>query len=239
MRRNSSMRNNQHQHVLGGRVCVKRDLFLIMGEDEADLLKYATAATFAIITEPWRLEIDLWRSFINVDMAFLRIRKRNGWIDWVSLRDAHKIHSKGLDQKKKQMTSQHFVLQGRWIVGHPTGQAGRESFQSRWAYSEKAILLQTTVTSFYYLIFSTVYFTPYMWKVLAAGSTLLIRCTARLKAWGNTWVGHMSSFKRQPRYPLVTRRRLHSPAEVDLERNLHSSIPTSVQILYDVARTNK
>lgn len=35
-----------------------------------------------------------------------------------------------------------------------------------------------------------------MWKVLAAGSTLLIRCDARFKAWGNKWVGHTSAFER-------------------------------------------
>jgi len=77
---NSSMRINQYQHVLGRRVFVRRDLFLVMGENEEDLLKYATAATFAVISEPWRLEIDLWRSFINVDMAFLENLKEE-WLD--------------------------------------------------------------------------------------------------------------------------------------------------------------
>lgn len=50
---------------------VKRDMFLVMGKDEEDLRKYATAVTFAVQTDPWRLEIDLWRSFANVDFAFL------------------------------------------------------------------------------------------------------------------------------------------------------------------------
>lgn len=77
---NSSMRINHYQHVLGRRVFVKRDLFLVMGENEEDLLKSATAATFAVISEPWRLEIDLWRSFINVDMAFLENLKEE-WLD--------------------------------------------------------------------------------------------------------------------------------------------------------------
>jgi len=53
------MRINQYRDILGRRVFVKRDLFLVMGENEEDLLKYATAATFAIISEPWRLGIDL------------------------------------------------------------------------------------------------------------------------------------------------------------------------------------
>ena len=51
-----------------------------MGEDEEDLLKYATAATFAIVGEPWRLEVDLWRSFVNVDMGFLENLKEE-WLD--------------------------------------------------------------------------------------------------------------------------------------------------------------
>ena len=46
-------------------------MFLVMGEDGADLLKFATATTFAIQTAPWRLEVDLWRSFVNVDLGFL------------------------------------------------------------------------------------------------------------------------------------------------------------------------
>lgn len=51
-----------------------------MGENEEALLKYATVAAFAIISEPWRLEVDLWRSFVNVDMAFLGDLKEE-WLD--------------------------------------------------------------------------------------------------------------------------------------------------------------
>lgn len=49
------------------KVLVMKDLFLVMGEDEEDLHRYAVASTFAIQTDPWRLEVDLWRSFVNVD----------------------------------------------------------------------------------------------------------------------------------------------------------------------------
>ncbi|MCJ1290653.1 hypothetical protein MMC34_002195 [Xylographa carneopallida] len=55
-----------------GKVVLKSDLFLVMGEDEKDLQKLATAVTFAIQTRPWRLEIDLWKSFVNVDLKFLK-----------------------------------------------------------------------------------------------------------------------------------------------------------------------
>lgn len=44
---------------LGNKVLVKRDLYLVMGEDEAELFKVAGGVTYAVQTEPWRLEIDL------------------------------------------------------------------------------------------------------------------------------------------------------------------------------------
>jgi hypothetical protein len=44
---------------------------LVMGENQEDLLRLAVAATFAIVTRPWRLEVDLWKSFVNVDLKFL------------------------------------------------------------------------------------------------------------------------------------------------------------------------
>ena len=68
------------KHVLKEKVLVKKDLFLVMGEDEEDLHKYAVATTFAIQTDPWRLEVDLWRSFVNVDLGFLE-GLRTEWVD--------------------------------------------------------------------------------------------------------------------------------------------------------------
>lgn len=57
--------------LLKENVVVKRDLFLVMGKDEEDLKRFATGVTFAVQTRPWRLEVDLWRSFVNVDLGFL------------------------------------------------------------------------------------------------------------------------------------------------------------------------
>ena len=50
---------------------VKRDMVLVMGEDETDLERLVAAATFALQTNPWRLEVDFWKSFVNVDLPFL------------------------------------------------------------------------------------------------------------------------------------------------------------------------
>lgn len=55
----------------GDRVVHRADLILVMGVDEDDLLRYCTAVTFAMQTKPWLREIDLWKSFINVDVEFL------------------------------------------------------------------------------------------------------------------------------------------------------------------------
>ncbi|KAI4089351.1 MAG: hypothetical protein L6R37_008059 [Teloschistes peruensis] len=71
MHSNLSNRMKKYEHVLRGRTFVKRDLVIVMGTDEEDLLRLATATTFAIVEEPWRLEADLWRSFVNVGLGFL------------------------------------------------------------------------------------------------------------------------------------------------------------------------
>ncbi|KAI0880759.1 uncharacterized protein GGS22DRAFT_182070 [Annulohypoxylon maeteangense] len=61
--------NNQLK--VGERVVHRNEVILVMGTDEVDLLKYVTAVTFAIQTKPWHREIDLWKSFVNVDLGFL------------------------------------------------------------------------------------------------------------------------------------------------------------------------
>ncbi|KAI1444975.1 hypothetical protein F5Y02DRAFT_408701 [Annulohypoxylon stygium] len=59
------------QLQVGKRVIHRNEVMLVMGTDEVDLLKYVTAVTFAIQTKPWHREIDLWKSFVNVDLEFL------------------------------------------------------------------------------------------------------------------------------------------------------------------------
>ena len=60
------------QRQFEGHVMSRGDLILVMGKDADELLKYCTAVTFAIQTKPWLREIDLWKSFINVDLDFLQ-----------------------------------------------------------------------------------------------------------------------------------------------------------------------
>ncbi|KAK6708341.1 hypothetical protein SNK04_009304 [Fusarium graminearum] len=50
-----------------------------MGEDEDGLFKYCITVTLAIQTKPWMWEIDLWKSFINVDMDFIE-RMEEHWL---------------------------------------------------------------------------------------------------------------------------------------------------------------
>lgn len=53
------------------KVAFRGDGILVMGEDEEDLLRLSTTVTFAVQTKPWLREIDLWKSYINVDLACL------------------------------------------------------------------------------------------------------------------------------------------------------------------------
>lgn len=62
------------------RVLNRGNLILVMGEDEKDLLKWCTAVTFAMQTKPWLREVDLWKSFINVDLGFLENLDAH-WLD--------------------------------------------------------------------------------------------------------------------------------------------------------------
>ncbi|KAI1373044.1 hypothetical protein F4677DRAFT_462599 [Hypoxylon crocopeplum] len=59
------------QLSVGECVIHRSEVILVMGLDEVDLLRHVTAVTFAIQTKPWHREIDLWKSFVNVDLEFL------------------------------------------------------------------------------------------------------------------------------------------------------------------------
>lgn len=67
----AGLRIHPFKKQFGYRAVCKRDSYLIMGTDEKDLLKYACATAYAIQNRPWRWEVDLWKSWVNVDMDFL------------------------------------------------------------------------------------------------------------------------------------------------------------------------
>ena len=74
------LRIKPFEDFFDGRVIVAMDMFFVMGVDAADCRKLASGATFAAQTEPWRMEIDFWRSFVNVDLDFLE-RLDERWLE--------------------------------------------------------------------------------------------------------------------------------------------------------------
>ncbi|KAL9095335.1 MAG: hypothetical protein Q9165_002206 [Trypethelium subeluteriae] len=62
------------------KVLVRKDMLLVMGANEEELRLLATAVTYCVQTRPWRLEIDLWRSFVNVGIEELEDLGKKGWI---------------------------------------------------------------------------------------------------------------------------------------------------------------
>lgn len=53
------------------KVFVNRDIILVMGDDQEDLEQLMLGTVFGIQGIPWRLEIDFWRSFVDVGVEFL------------------------------------------------------------------------------------------------------------------------------------------------------------------------
>ena len=66
-----SLRLQPYEHVWGNQVWVAKDLIVVMGKDEKECRRYSEGVTWMVQTKPWRLEIDFWRSFVNVDGEFL------------------------------------------------------------------------------------------------------------------------------------------------------------------------
>jgi hypothetical protein len=73
-------RVERFQRLFGQKVIVCRDAYLVMGETEDECHKFSCAVTFAVQTRPWRLEVDLWRSFVNVTGEFLESLP-DRWLD--------------------------------------------------------------------------------------------------------------------------------------------------------------
>ncbi|SMQ51641.1 unnamed protein product [Zymoseptoria tritici ST99CH_3D7] len=61
-------------------VKVRRDIVLVMGKDREELERMMVGTVFAIQTQPWRHEVDFWRSFVDVDLGFLEALDRK-WVE--------------------------------------------------------------------------------------------------------------------------------------------------------------
>ncbi|KAL1655727.1 hypothetical protein SLS61_001751 [Didymella pomorum] len=66
-----SLRIQPYDYVWGSQVWIAKDLIVVMGKDAKECRRFSEAATWAVQTKPWRLEVDFWRSFVGVDAAFL------------------------------------------------------------------------------------------------------------------------------------------------------------------------
>ena len=75
-----SLRLEGYKNVFGAQVMVAKDLVLVIGRDEDELRRLSEGVTWAIQTKPWRLEVDFWRSFVNVTAEFLEGLPRE-WLD--------------------------------------------------------------------------------------------------------------------------------------------------------------
>jgi hypothetical protein len=72
IQKQTDRRLDPYRQQFSKKVVAKRDMLLLMGKDEDDLRKLVLAVIFLLQTKPWRLEVDLFKSFINVDLDFLR-----------------------------------------------------------------------------------------------------------------------------------------------------------------------
>ncbi|KAJ4983302.1 hypothetical protein SVAN01_11183 [Stagonosporopsis vannaccii] len=66
-----SQRFQPYEEVWGKQVWLAKDLIIVMGKDEKEARRFSEGATWVVQTKPWRLEVDFWRSFVNVDVKFL------------------------------------------------------------------------------------------------------------------------------------------------------------------------
>ncbi|KAH6625600.1 hypothetical protein C7974DRAFT_434634 [Boeremia exigua] len=67
-----SLRLQPFEVVWGKQVWIAKDLIIVMGKNEKELRRFSEGVTWIVQTKPWRLEVDFWRSFVNVDVEFLK-----------------------------------------------------------------------------------------------------------------------------------------------------------------------
>ncbi|THV98725.1 hypothetical protein D6D26_06262 [Aureobasidium pullulans] len=65
------LRLNEYEKKIEGKVFLKGDKVLVVGKNREMCRNYSTIAYFAVTTRPWRLEVDVWKSFFGVKLDFL------------------------------------------------------------------------------------------------------------------------------------------------------------------------
>ena len=71
MQHNTDLRLERIKKQFGRNFEVKRDMVLVMAKTEEELPGLLTSIVFQLQTDPWRFEIDWWKTFVNVDLEFL------------------------------------------------------------------------------------------------------------------------------------------------------------------------
>ena len=77
----ANLRIAPYRQQFGDRVHVRRDAYLVMAESREELFKLVIGVCFAVTTRPWRWEVDLWKSFVDVDLDFVKKLDERGWLD--------------------------------------------------------------------------------------------------------------------------------------------------------------
>lgn len=80
MQKGVDLRIDPFRKHFGKQVVVKRDMVLVMAKDEGELKRFAVAVCYAIHTKPWRMDVDLWKSFVNVPLSFLESLDK-AWVE--------------------------------------------------------------------------------------------------------------------------------------------------------------
>ena len=80
MQKSVEIRLERFEEQFKDRVFVKRDMVFIRAVNQVELRGLVMGVVLAVQTMPWRLKIDLWRSFVNVDLPFLEALDE-GWLE--------------------------------------------------------------------------------------------------------------------------------------------------------------
>ncbi|KAI4730719.1 hypothetical protein E4T49_01497 [Aureobasidium sp. EXF-10728] len=73
------LRLNEYEKTIEGKVFLKGDKILVVGKNSEMCRNYSTIAYFALTTRPWRLEVDVWKSFFGVKLEFLEGLDERWW----------------------------------------------------------------------------------------------------------------------------------------------------------------